>query len=74
MIGLAVASAAVLIFAILLVITRIGQVAGRAVSLSVEGVSVIFDRELDEDEKEVRVRRAALSLFAVAGGRACRLG
>lgn len=68
-----VAGFAVLFFAIVLAASGIVATANRAVKLSVDGVSAIFDKDLSEDDKELAVRRAALSLLAVAWGIAWRM-
>lgn len=73
MTAFAVACLAVVIFAAVLAVTKIGRTAGMAVRLSTDGVSAIFDRDLGEDEKEARVRQSGLGLLVVAWGTAWRL-
>lgn len=73
MISLFVAGLAVLVFAIILAVSRIGKTAGSAVKLCVDGVSAIFDRDLTDDEKEAKARQSAIALLAASWGIAWRL-
>jgi len=66
--ALVVSLLAVVGFAVVLWLTRIGSVARRCLSTTVSGVGAMLDANLDDHAKEIAVREAGLRLIASAFG------